>query len=68
MQHFGEIWRLQSYLLSEADRAGIHIAVNESRDSTFTEIMRFTIETLAENFDSTPEKVFGEMGDLDQAV
>ncbi len=59
LQHFNEIWRLQSYLLSEADRANIHIVVNESRDKTFTEIMRFTIATLARTFDNTPEKVFG---------
>ena len=63
--HFDEIWRLQSYLLSEADRANIHIAVNESRDKTFTEIMRFTIATLAENFESTPEKVFGTKAFVD---
>ncbi len=60
LQHFDEIWRLQSYLLSEADRANIHIAVNESRDKIFTEIMLFTIATLAESFDSTAEKIFGE--------
>lgn len=59
MRHFDEIWQLQSYLLSEADRANIHITINESRDKTFSEIMRFTIATLAKTFDSTPEKVFG---------
>jgi 2-phosphoglycerate kinase len=66
LQHFDEIWRLQSYLLSEADGANIHIAVNESRAKIFTEIMLFTIATLAENFDSTPEKVFAESASLDQ--
>ncbi|MDH3386895.1 MAG: hypothetical protein OEN02_03235 [Gammaproteobacteria bacterium] len=65
LQYFDEIWRLQSYLLSEADRANIHIAVNESRDKVFSEIMRFTIATLAENFDSTPEKVFGAKAFVD---
>ncbi len=60
LQHFDEIWRLQSYLLSEADRANIHITVNESRDKIFTEIMLSTIATLAESFDSTAEKIFGE--------
>lgn len=60
MAHFDEIWRLQSYLLSEADRANIHITLNESRDKTFAEIMRYTIARLAKDFDSTPEKVFGE--------
>ncbi|MCP4982841.1 MAG: hypothetical protein GY935_20390 [Gammaproteobacteria bacterium] len=65
LQYFDEIWRLQSYLLSEADGANIHIAVNESRDKVFSEIMRFTIATLSENFDSTPEKVFGEKAFVD---
>jgi len=40
--------------------------VNDSRDKAFSEIMRFTISTLAEQFDSTPEKVFEEKVDLDQ--
>jgi 2-phosphoglycerate kinase len=58
LEHFDEIWRLQSYLLSEADRANIPIVVNASRDKVFREIMRITIDTLAENFNSTPEDVF----------
>lgn len=65
LQYFDEIWRLQTYLLSEADRANIHIAVNENRDKIFSEIMRFTIATLAKNFDSTPEKVFGAKAFVD---
>ncbi|MDH3220813.1 MAG: hypothetical protein OEO19_14870 [Gammaproteobacteria bacterium] len=65
LQYFDEIWRLQSYLLSEADRANIHIVVNESRDKVFSEIMRFTIATLAMEFDSTPEKVFGAKAFVD---
>ncbi len=60
LQYFDEIWRLQSYLLSEADRENIHIVLNENRDKVFSEIMRFTIATLAENFDRTPEEVFGK--------
>jgi 2-phosphoglycerate kinase len=58
LDHFDEIWRLQSYLLSEADRANIPIVVNVSRDKVFREIMRITIDTLTESFDSTPEAVF----------
>ena len=58
LDHFDEIWRLQSYLLSEADRANIPIVLNVSRDKVFREIMRITIDTLAESFDSTLEVVF----------
>ncbi len=67
MPHFDEIWRLQSYLLSEADRANIPIIVNESKDKTFSEIMRYTIATLAEGFKGTPESVFGEPAHPDPA-
>lgn len=65
LQYFEEIWRLQTYLLSEADGANIHIAVNENRDKVFSEIMRFTIAKLSDSFDSTPEKVFGAKAFVD---
>jgi 2-phosphoglycerate kinase len=58
LKHFDEIWRLQAYLLSEADHANISIIVNSNKDKVFREIMRLTIETLAKDFDSTPQDVF----------
>jgi 2-phosphoglycerate kinase len=58
LKHFDEIWRLQSYLLSEADQANIPIVSNTSRDKVFREIMRITIDIMAEQFDRTPEAVF----------
>jgi 2-phosphoglycerate kinase len=58
LKHFDEIWRLQSYLLSEADRADIPIVVNSDRDKVFREIMRITIEALAKDFNNTPQAVF----------
>jgi 2-phosphoglycerate kinase len=58
LKHFDEIWRLQSYLLSEADRADIPIVVNGDKDKVFREIMRITIETLAADFKNTPQTVF----------
>ena len=58
LKHFEEIWHLQSYLLSEADRANIPIVVNNDRDKVFREIMRITIEKLAQDFNSTPQAVF----------
>jgi 2-phosphoglycerate kinase len=65
LQYFDEIWRLQNYLLSEADHSNMHITVNESRDKTFSEIMRFTISRLAKSFTGTPEQVFGEKAFVD---
>jgi 2-phosphoglycerate kinase len=58
LRHFDEIWGLQSYLLSEADRANIPIVINNSRDKVFREIMRITIETLAKDFNNTSKAVF----------
>ena len=58
LKHFNEIWRLQSYLLSEADRENIPIIVNSDKDKVFREIMRTTIEVLAKDFDNTPQAVF----------
>ncbi len=60
LEHFDSIWGLQTYLLSEADKANIPIIVNDSREDVFREIMLTTIEKLSENFDKTPEQVFGE--------
>ena len=65
LQYFDEIWRLQTYLLSEADHSNIHIVVNENRDIVFSDIMRFTIATLEKTFDSTAEEVFGEKAFVD---
>jgi 2-phosphoglycerate kinase len=58
LKHFDEIWRLQSYLLSEADRANKAIVINNDRDKVFREIMRITIETLAKDFNASPQDVF----------
>ncbi|MDH3871494.1 MAG: hypothetical protein OEU44_04705 [Gammaproteobacteria bacterium] len=58
LKHFDEIWGLQSYLLSEADRANINIVINNNRDKVFREIMLITIEILAKDFNNTPQAVF----------
>lgn len=58
LEHFDDIWRLQSYLLSEADHANIPIVVNLDRNKVFREIMRITIAKLAQDFHSTAQAVF----------
>ena len=54
---FNEIWRLQSYLLSEADRAGIPIVSNTDVDDVFREVMRIILERLSTDFSGEPEDV-----------
>ena len=50
LQHFDEIWRLQSFLLSEADRTKTPIIVNADRDKVVREIMRTVIDMLSKDF------------------
>lgn len=59
LQHFQDIWRMQSFLLAEADRAKIPIIVNTERYVVVREIMRIVIERLGAGFTSTAKQVFG---------
>jgi len=60
LEAFNEIWRLQSYLLSEADRAGIPIVRNTDVDEVFIEVMRIILDRLSSGFSRTPAEVFGK--------
>ena len=58
IEHFDSIWKLQTYLLSEADQVDVPIIINTDRDDVFREIMLYTIDKLSEDFNKTPEQVF----------
>jgi len=58
LEAFDNIWRLQSYLLSEADRAGIPIVRNNDLDQVFIDVMRIILDRLAKDFSREPEDVF----------
>lgn len=58
LERFEKIWRLQSFLLSEADRAGIPILVNNRKEGATNLIMKTIIDELEKTFDKTPEEVF----------
>ena len=58
IKYFESIWGIQTYLLSEADKADCTIIINDSRDDVLREIMLTTINKLAEDFDKTPEEIF----------
>lgn len=58
LEHFESIWKLQTYLLSEADQTGVPIISNTDRDDVFREIMLYTIDKLAADFNKTADQVF----------
>ncbi len=58
LEHFESIWNLQTFLLSEADQTGVPIISNTDRDDVFREIMLYTIDKLAKDFNKSPDQVF----------
>ena len=60
LESFDDIWRLQEFLLDQADRAGIPIIANDDREEVFRKIMLHVIDRLSEGFAATPREVFGE--------
>ncbi|MFH0946937.1 MAG: hypothetical protein V2A76_17215 [Planctomycetota bacterium] len=58
LEHFDEIWRLQSFLLSEADWAGIPIISNTDKEHALGQVMAIIMDTLTRSFTGTPEEVF----------
>lgn len=59
LSNFEQIWSLQSFLLSEADRYGIPIIANDEKGKTSVKIMSTIIDYLMDDFSATPSKVFG---------
>ena len=55
---FDFVWRLQSYLLSEADRLSVPIIANDDKEKVIREIMRILIGTVSKEFERKPEEVF----------
>lgn len=50
LSNFDAIWQLQSFLLSEADDAGVPIIFNEDKDETVQHAMAAVLRALAKNF------------------
>jgi len=47
LSNFERIWRLQAFLLSEADRLGTSIVINEEKDKATDLVLRTVIDVLA---------------------
>lgn len=58
LKSFDSIWQLQSHLLSEADREGISIVVNDDREGAIVEIFRIIGDTLSAKLEPTLKRVF----------
>jgi len=59
LEHFDEIWHLQSFLLREADRFNIPIISNTDQDETIRSIMTTIVDRLSEEFSGDPKKMLG---------
>jgi 2-phosphoglycerate kinase len=59
LKHFDSIWRLQSYLLSEADRSDVSIIANEDKEKTIHQLTGAIIDELRRHFSGSPAEVFG---------
>ena len=58
LSYFEGIWRLQEYLLSEADRMNVPIITNEDRDQAVELALQTVINALSAGFSGTPKQVF----------
>ncbi len=57
LDHFDEIRRLQSFLLSEADRCGVPIVTNGDRDRATHQVLGSVMQVLGKRFEGRPERV-----------
>ncbi len=58
LNHFESIWRLQSHLLSEADRMQIPIVVNNNREQVVRDAMAIIVDSLAAQLEAEPVVAF----------
>lgn len=58
LKNFDGIWRLQSFLRTEAQHASIPIVHNDNRQQAVRQIMSNVIDALSKDFNASPEDVF----------
>jgi len=58
LRNFDSIWRLQSHLLSEADRGQIPIIVNHDRQQVIQDTMTVIVDALMKRLSADPSRVF----------
>lgn len=60
LEHFTEIWELQSFLMAEADRHQVPIVSNIDRSKTIQEVMTTINDILFPHFSHDLDKIFPE--------
>ena len=63
LDRFDDIWSLQSFLLSEADRCDVPIITNHDMEKAVQQVIQQVIYELSRHFSSTPRDIFGEVVD-----
>jgi len=58
LEHFNEIWELQSYLMAEADRHKVPIVSNSNREKTIQEVMTTINDVLFAHCSHDINKIF----------
>ena len=58
LEHFDSIWRLQSYLLSEADRMRVPIIINNHREQVIRDVMTTVVGSLSAQLRAEASEVF----------
>jgi 2-phosphoglycerate kinase len=59
LEHFDEIWTLQTHLLQEADRADVTIVADEDLEAASMQVVEAVMRILLARSKATPESVFG---------
>jgi 2-phosphoglycerate kinase len=57
LKNIDALWRIQSFLLSEADRFGVPIVANDDKDRTRRGVLQTVENALRKVFEGDPEKV-----------
>jgi len=59
LSKFDSIWRLQSFVLSEAERCDTPIIPNDDKEAAVFQLTSIINQELSRHFDGTPAQVFG---------
>ncbi|MGH8034995.1 MAG: hypothetical protein ACREO9_07210, partial [Lysobacterales bacterium] len=60
LEKFDSIWRLQNYVLSEAERCDTPIIPNDEREAAIFQLISTINQKLSRQFRSSPAEVFGD--------